>query len=355
MLKNIKEIKDKEVIIGLIIIIILGSIALALLIRREVKTRQVTPETAVEESVEAAAEEPKVLESEANAVIVEEPIAEEVIEEEDEAEISLANVQVVTEKNSQELAKEASHKTGLYDVLGAEKYKAATLTDRKQEDNQLKELYEYWDAYKLDAVAELVRLERLQKVSKELEGKNKFYYYGSVDRLGRPSGKGLAVYEDNNYYFGDWKEGLRHGKGMWLEVAIYMEDNKEQNLGLIEHSYNGEWSKDLPNGQGQEHFSYNYDVLTEESIGDMRCIANVIGGFKNGYYHGEMYIMTVDEKGNSKDWSGICQEGVWKPYEIGHTSDSVWESYEEDEQGNHQYHYLRPKDNHNYGIMGLKK
>ena len=355
MLKKIKEIKDKEVIIGLIIIIILGSIALVLLIRREVGTKKVAPEMAVEESMEMPIEEPEAYEGEETAVIVEEPIAEETEEEEDEAEISLANVQVVTEKNSQELAKETSHKTGLYDVLGAEKYKAATLTDRKQEDNQLKELYEYWDAYKLDAVAELVRLERLQKVSKELEGKNKFYYYGSVDRLGRPSGKGLAVYEDNNYYFGDWKEGLRHGKGMWLEVAIYTEDNKEQNLGLIEHSYNGEWSKDLPNGQGQEHFSYDYNVLTEETIDDRKCIANVIGGFKNGYYHGEMYIMTVDEKGNSKDWSGICEEGVWEPYQIGHTSDSIWESYEEDEQGNHQYHYLRPKDNHNYGIMGLKK
>ena len=355
MLNKIKELKDKEVIIGLIIIIILGSIALALLIRREIGTMKVAPEMAVEESMEMPIEEPEAFEVEETAVIVEEPIVEEAEEEEDEVEIALANVQVVTENNSQDLAKEAMSKSGLYDVLGTEKYKAAALTERKTEDNQLKELYEYWDAYKLDAVAELVRLERLQKVSEELEGKNKFYYYGSVDRLGRPSGKGLAVYEDNTYYFGEWKEGLRHGKGMWLEVAIYTEDNKEQNLGLIEHSYNGEWSKDLPNGQGQEHFSYNYDVLTEESIGDMRCIANVIGGFKNGYYHGEMYIMTVDEKGNSKDWSGICQEGVWKPYEIGHTSDSVWESYEEDEQGNHQYHYLRPKDNHNYGIMGLKK
>ena len=355
MLNNIKEIKDKEVIIGLIIIIILGSIALTLLIRREIRTKQVVPEMAVEEAAEMSMSEPEVFEVEETAVIVEEPIVVEAEEEEEETEVALANVQVVTEKNSHDLTKEATSKVGLYDVLGAEKYKAATLTERKTEDNQLKELYEYWDAYKLDAVADLVRLERLQKVSKELEGKNKFYYYGSVDRLGRPSGKGLAVYEDNNYYFGDWKEGLRHGKGMWLEVAIYTEENENQNLGLIEHSYNGEWSRDLPNGQGQEHFSYNYDILTEGTIDNMKCIANVIGGFKNGYYHGEMYIMTVDEKGNSKDWSGICKEGVWEPYQIGHTSDSVWESYEEDEQGNHQYHYLLPKENHNYGIIGLKK
>ena len=350
----LKEIKDKEVIIGLVLIIILGSIALTLLVRREVKNRQIVPEAAAEESMEIPEEAVSVFEIEETTVVVEEPV-EEVVEEKEETTLSLANVQVVTEKNSQDLAKAASKKVGLYDVLGKEKYTSATLTERKQEDNQLKELYEYWDAYKLDAVADLVRLERLQKVSKELEGKNKFYYYGSVDRLGRPSGKGLAVYEDNTYYFGDWKEGMRHGKGMWLEVAIYTEENQANNLGLIEHSYNGEWSKDLPNGQGQEHFSYNYDILSEETLDGIKCISNVIGGFKNGYYHGEMYIMTVDEKGNTKDWAGICQEGAWEPFQIGHTSDSVWESYEEDEQGNHQYHYLLPKENHNYGIIGLKK
>ena len=356
MLKNIKEIKDKEVIIGLIIIIILGSIALMLLIRREVRTKQVEPETAVEESVEMPDEDMQAFETEETSVVIEEAVEEmEETEATEEMELSLANVQVVTEKNSKSLAKTASRKVGLYDILGDEKYTSATLTERKQEDNQLKELYEYWDAYKLDAVADLIRLERMQKVSKELEGKNKFYYYGAVDRLGRPSGKGLAVYEDNTYYFGDWKEGLRHGKGMWLEIAIYTEENQDKNLGLIEHSYNGEWSKDLPNGQGQEHFSYDYDILNDETLDDIKCISNVIGGFKNGYYHGEMYIMTVDEKGNSKDWSGICQEGTWKPFQIGHTSDSVWESYEEDEQGNHQYHYLLPKENQNYGIMGLKK
>ena len=350
----LKEIKDKEVIIGLILIIILGSIALTLLVRREVKSRQIAPETAVEESMEIPEETSQAFEIEETSIIVEET-AVEGMEDTEETEISLANVQVVTEKNSQDLAKKESKKVGLYDVLGDEKYTSATLTERKQEDNQLKELYEYWDAYKLDAVADLVRLERLQKVSEELEGKNKFYYYGSVDRLGRPSGKGLAVYEDNTYYFGEWKDGLRHGKGMWLEVAIYNEENQEENLGLVEHSYNGEWSKDLPNGQGQEHFSYDYNVLNYESIKDIKCVSNVIGGFKDGYYNGEMYVMTVDASGNTKDWGGSCENGVWDVIYHGSSTDSVWESYEVDQNGQHEYHYLFPKENSNYGIIGLKK
>lgn len=351
-----KNLKDKDVIIGLIIIIILGAIALFLLIRREMGYQKEEPivveEPVVVEETNIVSEELENLIEE--DVVLEEAETEEVMEEEPQEEIALTNVQVVTEETSKQIAEEAKKDFALYDILGNEKYAAASLTERKQDDDQLKELYDYWDAYKLDAVADLVRLERLQKVSEELEGKNKFYYYGSVDRLGRPSGKGLAVYADNTYYFGEWKEGLRHGKGMWLEVAVYTEENQYMNRGVIEHSYNGQWSKDLPNGEGQENFTYDYDILEEDMI-ENECITNVIGGFKDGYYHGEMYIMSTDEKGNSKDWTGICKNGVWEPIEKGKTTDAVWESYEKDAQGKSEYHYMLPEDNNNYGIMGLKK
>ena len=355
-MKDWKNIKDKEVILGLVVIIILGAIALTLLIRREVRYRNNENVMVANESYEEFEEakthkETEVEEVEESPEEDELPLAEDTTQEMEEV---LNNIQVVTEENSKDIAKKSNEKKSLYDVLGKEKYVAATLTERKQEDNQLKELYEYWDSYKLDAVTDLVRLERVQKISGELKGKNKFYYYGSLDRLGRPSGKGLAVYGDNTYYFGEWKEGLRHGKGMWLEIAIYTEENQDENLGVIEHSYNGEWSKDLPNGQGQEHFSYDYEILEEDFI-DGKCVSNVIGGFKDGYYHGEMYIMTVDEKGNTTEWNANCDNGAWEVIQKGQTSDSVWESYEADEQGNHQYHYWPSKENKDCGIIGLKK
>ena len=355
-MKDWKELKDKEIIIGLIIIIILGIIALSLLIKREVRYQKDMPVTMEEGAEMSDFSKEEISEEVYSEPVVTEEVQEEAALEEDlEEELALANVQIVTEETSKQIAEDNKKQAGLYDILGNEKYAACSLTERKHEDNQLKELYDYWDAYKLDAVADLVRLERMQKISEELEGTNKFYYYGSVDRLGRPSGKGLAVYEDNTYYCGEWKEGLRHGKGMWLEVAIYTEDNANLNRGVIEHSYNGQWSKDLPNGEGQEHFSYDYDILTEDDIDGEKCIANVIGGFKDGYYHGEMYIMTVDERGKSTDWSGTCKDGAWVPIEVGYTSDTVWQTYEKDEQGSVRCHYLLPNENHNYGIMGLKK
>lgn len=361
-MRNWKELKDKEVIIGLIIIIVLGVIALSLLIRREIKYQKKEP-IAIEENSEVSegffkkdVEKDTVVTEVTSQTVVEETVQEEAAGESDaEEEVALGNIRVVTQETGKQIADNNKSEIGLYDILGEEKYVYYSLTERKQDDGQLKELFEYWDAYKLDAVADLVRLERLQKISEELKDTRNFYYYGAVDRLGRPSGKGLAVYADNTYYCGEWKEGLRHGKGMWLEVAIYAEGKEKHNLGVIEHSYNGQWSKDLPNGEGQEHFSYDYNVLKTDYMNGDKCIANVIGEFKDGYYNGEMYIMTVDAAGNTTDWSGICKEGVWKPIVVGSHTDSVWESYEKDASGNPMFHYLYPKDNKNYGIMGLKK
>ena len=331
-MKDWKKIKDKEVVVGLIIIIILGAIALSLLIRREVQHQK---------------NEPILME-------VNDKMADGSPEQRIEV-VAEKTAQIVTQDTSDKASQNHKKEISLYGILGREKYTPCSLTERKQEDGQLKELFEYWDAYKLDAVEELVRLERLQKVSRELEGTDKFYYYGEVDRLGRPNGKGLAVYEDNTYYCGEWSDGLRHGKGMWLEVAIYTEENEEYNLGVIEHSYSGQWSKDLPNGEGQEHFSYDFELLKQENMKDGKCITNVIGNFKDGYYNGEMYIMTTDAGRRSIDWYGTCENGVWKPIKIGTTTDAVWESNEKDSSGNVLFHYLLPKENQNYGIMGLKK
>lgn len=333
-MKDLKAFKDKEVVIGLIVIIILGVIALSLLIRRE-RQHQGKELIVAEVSDDGTVE----------------------IDEGEKEETALSSVQIVT-KNQDAVSMESQKQkkeVSLYGILGSEKYTPCSLTERKQEDGQLKELFEYWDAYKLDAVAELVRLERLQKVSKELEGTDKFYYYGEVDRLGRPSGKGLAVYEDNTYYCGEWKDGVRHGKGMWLEVAIYTEEYADYNLGVIEHSYSGQWSKDLPNGEGQEHFSYDVYLLKQENMKDGKCITNVIGTFKDGYYNGDMYIMTIDSARRNIDWYGTCKNGVWEPIEIGSTTDAVWESSEKNSDGSPMFHYLFPQDNQNYGIMGLKK
>ena len=355
-----KDWKNKDIIVGLILIIALGLIALFLLIRRELRNYTVTPKPMIEETTEQFLEEENIFEEvvpkKQDDVKEEDDVLNAVTgSEEEESSLESQNITTVQNAEKNTITAVTNPKADIYAILGEEKYKGTSLTERKKDDGQLKELYEYWEAYKLNAVGDLIRLERFQEISESLKGTNKFYYYGKTDALGRPSGKGLAVYADNTYYFGDWKDGMRHGKGMWLEIAVYTEENQKQNFGLLEHSYNGQWSKDLPNGEGQEHFSYDYDVLKEEYLEDNKIVANVLGKFKDGYYQGEMYIMTTDEEGNTLDWIGNCTDGVWEILEKGNTTDAVWQSYQYDGTEELRYHYLQPAKNKNWGIRGLKK
>ena len=46
----------------------------------------------------------------------------------------------------------------------------------------LKEIYDYWDDYNLEAVHDLINLERNRKITDSLKGSNDFYYYGETDR-----------------------------------------------------------------------------------------------------------------------------------------------------------------------------
>ena len=173
-MRNWKELKDKEVIIGLIIIIVLGVIALSLLIRREIKYQKKEP-IAIEENSEVSegffkkdVEKDTVVTEVTSQTVVEETVQEEAAGESDaEEEVALANIRVVTQETGKQIADNNKSEIGLYDILGEEKYVYYSLTERKQDDGQLKELFEYWDAYKLDAVADLVRLERLQKISED--------------------------------------------------------------------------------------------------------------------------------------------------------------------------------------------
>lgn len=353
-----KEIRNKEVIIGLAVILILAVIALFLLIRKERGQENLQPQTFQSAGSLQAQEQ-----------IEEEAVPEEVEEAETANRNSLlrphgegasanssqtvsGNGLTVSENSVKVKANNTDPSIHLYSVLGEEKYRSFSLVERKKEDNQLAELFGYWDAYQMDAVNDLINLDRIRAISAQLDGTQKYYYYGQVDQLGRPNGRGLAVYGEDTYYCGDWKEGLRSGKGMWLQLVRYDADNQNMNLGLTLHMYNGNWSKDLPNGQGQEHFQYDYGILNEEHN---RTVLNVIGGFKDGYYDGEMYVMTTNNFGVTYDWRGVCQKGVWDIQLPGSVTDGVWRSYEPDEKGDYEYYFMFPEDNRNQGVYGLKK
>ncbi len=212
---------------------------------------------------------------------------------------------------------------------------------------QMSEMSGYWEAGNMKAVEDLAYLPRYRAASGNLTGTAKYYYFGDTDGNNRPNGKGLAMYADNQYYYGEWKNGVRSGSGMWIRYFVYDKNEKAKDSLYLQHSYSGNWAGDLPNGSGAEHYDFIEENL-EEKVGYNR---NFIGNFKNGFYDGEIYITDYYKGGNSKEWSGTAKHGVWQP--LG----------EKDKKGQYpviveiknadNYQWMPEKENMNQGVNGL--
>lgn len=199
--------------------------------------------------------------------------------------------------------------------VSADNEKTAIVVDIEDENDEaytkefiLNEAYPYFADNKQDAIWDLAHLKRYVKLSKGLEGTGDYYYKGDVDGEGKPHGTGLAIYEKNSYYFGEWSHGVKNGKGTWFRFYINQK-NKNNAMGVyMSHSYSGDWADNLPNGEGAEHYDVDISKLTSTKG---RILQNVVGPFKNGLYNGDMYANTVDYIGNVQEWDGIAKEGVF--------------------------------------------
>lgn len=199
-------------------------------------------------------------------------------------------------------------------VSEKEELKAAVVDIEDESDEAytkefiLKEAYPYFETNNQDAIWDLAHLKRYVKLSRGLLGTGEYYYQGDVDSEGRPNGTGLAIYERNSYYFGEWSHGLRSGRGSWFRFYIGQK-NKQNAMGIYaSHSYSGEWENDLPNGGGAEH--YEVDISKIETS-NKQVIQNVIGNFTDGLYDGDLYANTVDHIGTVHEWDGIAKNGIF--------------------------------------------
>ena len=172
----------------------------------------------------------------------------------------------------------------------------------------LSEMLPYFADNNLEAVWDLAHLKRYVKLSAGLKGTNTYYYMGDVDANGVPNGRGLAIYEDNTYYYGSWAHGVRSGDGRWYRFYIDEIGKPTTNKVYQAHSYAGLWSNDLPNGEGAEH--YDVDISQIEYEG--RVIQNVIGNFTDGLYDGEMYANTADYIGITEEWYAVAKKGIFE-------------------------------------------
>ena len=221
---------------------------------------------------------------------------------------------------------------------------------RQSVERLLGDLASYWDNYDLDAVDYLIRMEKYQYMSGLLDGSSDYFYVGEENKDGLPHGKGLACYAGNQYYYGDFKDGKREGGGFWYQIFIQDGPYSRANSGIYGHSYQGQWANDLPFGEGQEHL----DIDTAYLNG--RIVTNVIGSFINGYYSGEMTVITMDPENGEIGWRGEAINGTWVPIRSGISEDSkkkkqipVLVNVEND----NNYFWMLKDENYGQGITGL--
>ncbi len=235
-------------------------------------------------------------------------LEEQVLEEEEPAAVEPLPEETEEEEEPEEEDEE--------ELVSADNEKTAIVVDIEDENDEaytkeyiLKEAYPFFADNNQEAIWDLAHLKRYVKLSKGLEGSGDYYYQGDVNSEGKPHGTGLAIYEKNSYYFGEWSHGVRNGKGTWFRFYINQK-NKTNAMGIyMSHSYSGEWAGNLPNGQGAEHYDVDISKLAPTQG---RILQNVVGSFKNGLYDGDLYANTVDYIGNVQEWDGIAEEGVFK-------------------------------------------
>lgn len=170
----------------------------------------------------------------------------------------------------------------------------------------LKEFEMYFAANNLEAMNDLSHLDRYIAMSYAFRGTTDFAYYGDVNANGEPNGKGVAVYADNQYYYGDWVDGKREGSGTWVHYHIHLGQNLTDSI--VFHEYIGNFKNDLPNGSGQDHYEFDERFYVKNKF----YITNYIGSFKDGLIDGEIYCTATDITGAAYEFVGTAKNGSYE-------------------------------------------
>ena len=222
-------------------------------------------------------------------------------------------------------------------------------TEEKTDGQMLAEMMDYWSKGNVEAVEDLCGLPRYRSMSASLQGPSYFYYYGDKDDQGKPEGTGIAVYGGDQYYYGQWSEGVRKGQGTWLKMYYYTDSDADADRTVVSHSYTGEWENNLPNGEGHEQ--YGLDTGLAEP--GRRYLQNVIGNFSNGLYDGKMYLMTEDSGGNVQEWYGTASQGVFETFEGRDLEGRVPVCQDAKDPDSHLW--IRPLDNIDLGVEEVRQ
>ena len=117
---------------------------------------------------------------------------------------------------------------------------------------------------------------------------------------GGTTGKGIGYYgfagcDCNQWYYGDYKDGIREGTGTWFFV-----NNDTEDGSIYKEVYTGEWVADKPNGKGHQTIASGDSVYTDQDF-------DVV----DGLFHGTYQINSTLEDGTPVTGSYTLQNGKY--------------------------------------------
>lgn len=159
----------------------------------------------------------------------------------------------------------------LYEITGDRetKKKIDDLKDQEKLDQKSREilerLYKACEAGNMDYVKDIMNTQDYQTLIVQ-----------AGDRITYPSatGRAVAVFNNKALYYGELKDGKRDGSGIWIKS-----DGESTNI------YDGQWSKDMPEGSGTVTFT------KYSAGGSVIYTARTNGTFSKGKENGSMTLV----------------------------------------------------------------
>lgn len=179
---------------------------------------------------------------------------------------------------------------------------AERLALEESHNDKLSKLLPLFQAEKLDldAIKDMIRSEEFVDMTDEVIGKSNSFYYGDRDDQGRRSGKGIAVYQDGYFYYGDYADDVRSGEGIYIR-AVYAESSA-----IGSYIFEGTFANDKPNGKGTATSNF-YNA----KIGDTGLVKQVITGeYVDGLENGTMNLVGTTKSGASVKYTYKTENGV---------------------------------------------
>ena len=134
--------------------------------------------------------------------------------------------------------KDTSLQTAVRTISGNDPLAGAEGVNKTNEE-MLVEMSSFWEQGNMEAVDDLAHLPWFMKMSAGIVDEDTFYYYGERNEQGQPNGLGIACYAQNEYYYGNWVNGVREGSGEWVKFYIYYDDDTVSDRAYQLHMYRG--------------------------------------------------------------------------------------------------------------------